>query len=240
MAESADTAAEPRARRAMVVVAHPDDAEFLCAGTVAKLCAEGWEVTYVLATSGDKGSSDPEMTSAKLATIREAEQNAAARVLGVREVVFLRHPDGFVETSVEFRGEIVELIRTHRPELVITWEAYRRGFNHRDHRAVGIATYDAVFPAARDPLYYPEHAATGLEAFKVPELLLAGSEQPDYYVDISDYFDTKLEAVYCHTSQIRPLPKEEFMEQRRRQAVEAGLQSGTPFAEGFRRVTLRV
>lgn len=224
----------------MVVVAHPDDAEMLCGGTVAKLCAEGWEVTYVLATSGDKGSRDPEMTPERLAAVREAEQTAAARVLGVRECIFLRHPDGFVENTLEFRGEIVQLLRAHRPDTVITWDGYRRGFNHQDHRTVGIVTYDAVFPAARDPLYYPDHAAAGLESHKVVELLLAGSEQPDYLVEVGDYFDTKLEAIYCHTSQIQPLAKDAFMEQRRRQALEAGRQSGTPFVEAFRRVTLRI
>jgi LmbE family N-acetylglucosaminyl deacetylase len=234
------TSEQVEARRAMVVVAHPDDAEFLCAGTVAKLCAEGWQVTYVLATSGDKGTRDPEMTRPRLAAIREAEQLAAAKVLGVRDCVFLRHPDGYVETDAELRGEIVHLLRVYRPDLVITWDGYRRGFNHRDHRAVGIATYDAVFPAARDRLYYDQDELAGLDPQRVPELLLAGTEAPDYFVDISDYLDRKIEAVYCHTSQIQPLPKAEFMEQRRRQAVETGRQTGTPLSEAFRRVTLRV
>jgi len=232
--------AATEARRAMVVVAHPDDAEFLCAGTVAKLCAEGWEVVYVLATSGDKGTRDPDMTRPRLAAVREAEQLAAAKVLGVNECVFLRHPDGYVETDTELRGEIVHLLRVYRPDLVITWDAYRRGFNHRDHRAVGIATYDAVFPAARDRLYYAHDEMAGLEPQRVPELLLAGSEAPDYFVDISDYLETKLEAVYCHTSQIQPLPKAEFIQQRRQQALDTGRQTGTPLSEAFRRIALRV
>jgi LmbE family N-acetylglucosaminyl deacetylase len=240
MTEVAASAGELQPRRAMVIVAHPDDAEFLCGGTIAKMCAEGWEVTYVVATSGDKGTSDPTLAGQRLAAIREAEQSAAARVLGVRECIYLRHPDGFLENSDALRGEIVHLLRTHRPETVITWDAYRRGFNHRDHRVVGITAYDAVFPAARDPLYYPEDQAEGLDAHKVRELLLAGSEQPDYVVEISDHFETKLEAVYCHTSQIEALPREEFMQKRRQQAVEAGRQSGMPFAEAFRRITLRV
>jgi LmbE family N-acetylglucosaminyl deacetylase len=236
----AEEPAAPATRRAMVIVAHPDDSDFSCGGTVAKLCAEGWEVTYVLATSGDKGTSDPKMTSERLAGIREAEQAAAARALGVRECIFLRHPDGFLENTDALRGEIVHLLRLHRPETVIAWDAYRRGFNHRDHRNIGIAAYDAVFPAARDLLYYPDDLADGLETHKVRELLLIGSEQPDYFVDISDYFDTKLEAVYAHTSQIQPFPKDEFTQRRREQAVQAGRESGTPFAEAFRRVTLRV
>jgi LmbE family N-acetylglucosaminyl deacetylase len=240
MAEAVTPTGAPASRRAMVIVAHPDDAEFLCGGTIAKLCAEGWEVTYVIATSGDKGTSDPAVTGERLAAIRESEQSAAARALGVRECIYLRHPDGFLENSDALRGEIVHLLRVHRPDTVITWDAYRRGFNHRDHRTVGIAAYDAVFPAARDPLYYAEDQAEGIEPHKVRELLLAGSDQPDYLVEISDYFETKLEAVYCHTSQIEALPREAFLQKRRQQAVDAGRQSGTPFAEAFRRVLLRV
>lgn len=238
MAEQATNAANEE-RRAMVVVAHPDDAEFLCAGTVAKLCAEGWTVYYVVATSGDKGTHDHTLTGEQLSAIREAEQSAAARVLGVADCIYLRHPDGFVEDSTAFRGEIVRLLRQYRPRLVITWDGYRRGFNHRDHRVVGIVTYDALFPAVRDHLYYPKDAEDGLESLKVGEILLAGSDQPDYIVDISDYFERKLEAIYCHTSQIQTLPKEEFMRTRREQALESGRRTGLPFTEAFRRVTLR-
>lgn len=226
-------------RRAMVIVAHPDDAEFLCGGTIARFCAEGWEVTYVVATSGDKGTRDPEMTGERLAAMREAEQSAAAQVLGVRDCIYLRHPDGFLGEGHDLRGEVAHLVRVCRPELVITWDGFRRGFNHRDHRAIGIATYDALYPAVRDPLYYPEDAEAGLESVKVGEILLAGSDQPDYYVDISDHFETKLEAIYCHTSQITPLPHEEFLRVRREQALENGRRSGVPFAEGFRRIVLR-
>ncbi|HTE83662.1 MAG TPA: PIG-L deacetylase family protein [Dehalococcoidia bacterium] len=232
--------AEEKRHKAMVIIAHPDDADFLYGGTVAKLCAEGCEVVYVVATSGDKGTSDPDMDGARLASIREAEQRAAAAVLGVRECVFLRHPDGFVEDGEPLRGEIVHLIRAQQPDTVITWDAYRRGFNHNDHRAVGVAAYDAVFPAARDRLYHPGDAENGLTPHKVRELLLAGSEQPDYFIDISDYFDIKLDAIYCHTSQIQPLEKEEFRRRRREQTLEAGQRAGTPFAESFRRVLLRV
>jgi LmbE family N-acetylglucosaminyl deacetylase len=236
---TSDATAQEQPKRAMLVMAHPDDAEFLCGGTIARLCAEGWDVTYVVATSGDKGTRDPQMTRAQLAAMREGEQSAAAEVLGVRACIYLRHPDGFLEESHALRGEVVHLLRVHRPNLVITWDGFRRGFNHRDHRTIGIVTYDAVFPAVRDPLYYPADAEAGLAAHRVPEMLLAGSDQPDHYVDISDHFETKLEAIYCHTSQIQTLPKEEFFTQRREQALESGRQSGIPFAEAFRRVTLR-
>ena len=230
-----------RPKRALVMVAHPDDAEFMCAGTVARLCAEGWEVYYCLATSGDKGTKDADMTPERLAGIREEEQRAACRILGVRDVIFLRYPDGFLQDTHEFRGEIVRLLRKLKPHTVITWDGFRRGFNHRDHRTVGIVTYDAVFPASRDPLYYSEQIEEeGLEWHRVGELLLAGSEDPDYFVDISDHFDTKIEALLAHTSQVaRDQPRDEWVKGMRRRSREAAESTGIAYAEVFRRVTLR-
>lgn len=233
---------EPAApKRALVMMAHPDDAEFLCAGTVAKLCAEGWIVYYCLATSGDKGTKDPEMTREKLAAMREAEQQEACRILGVKDVIFLRQPDGFVEDGFGLRGEVVRLLRQLKPDTVITWDGFRRGFNHNDHRAVGVATYDAVYPASRDPLYYPEQIEQeGLSWHRVSELLLAGSDEPDYFVDISDHFDTKIEALLAHTSQVaRDEPRDKWIEAFRKRTIEGAEQSGIAYAEAFRRVTLR-
>jgi LmbE family N-acetylglucosaminyl deacetylase len=231
---------EQRPKRALVMVAHPDDAEFLCAGTVAKLCAEGWEVWYCLATSGDKGTKDAEMTPERLAGIREAEQREACRILGVKDVIFLRYPDGFVENSFAFRGEVVRLIRELKPDTVITWDGFRRGFNHNDHKNVGIATYDAVYPASRDPLYYPEQIEQGLNWHRVSELLLGGSDEPDYFVDISDHFDTKIEALLAHTSQVaRDQPRDEWVAGFRKRVTEGAETSGIAYAEAFRRVTLR-
>ena len=229
-----------RPKRALVMVAHPDDAEFMCAGTVARLCAEGWEVYYCLATSGDKGTKDADMTPERLAGIREEEQRAACRILGVRDVIFLRHPDGFLEDTHAFRGEIVRLIRQLKPDTVITWDGFRRGFNHNDHRVVGIATYDAVYPASRDPLYYPEQIEEGLDWHRVGELLLAGTDEPDYFVDIADHFDTKIEALLAHTSQVaRDQPREEWIEAFRKRFTENAESTGIAYAEAFRRVTLR-
>ena len=195
---------------AMVIVAHPDDAEFVCGGTVAKWCAQGWTVYYVLATSGDKGTHDPELSHQELAALREQEQRDACRVLGVKEVIFLGHPDGFLRADEELRGEVVHLLRQYRPDVVLTWDGFRGGFNHSDHRAVGIAVRDAVYPAVRDHLYYPADRDDGLDAHQVNELLLAGSDDPDYVVDVSDYLETKLEAVICHRSQIGGRSPEEM------------------------------
>lgn len=195
---------------AMVIVAHPDDAEFLCGGTVAKWCAQGWTVYYVLATSGDKGTHDPELSHQELAALREQEQRDACRVLGVKEVIFLGHPDGFLRPDQELRGEVVRLLRQYRPDVVLTWDGFRGGFNHSDHRAIGMAVRDAVYPAVRDHLYYPGDKEEGLDAHQVNELLLAGSDEPDYIVDVSDYLETKLEAVVCHRSQIGGRSPEEM------------------------------
>ena len=195
---------------AMVIVAHPDDAEFICGGTVAKWCDQGWTVYYVLVTSGDKGTHDPELSTQELAAIREQEQREACRVLGVKDVFFLSHPDGFVQADHELRGQIVRLLRRYRPDVVITWDGFRPGFNHSDHRAVGIAVRDAVFPAVRDHLYYAQDQEDGLDAHRVNELLLFGSDDTDYRVDVSAYTETKMKAVICHRSQLGGRTPEEM------------------------------
>ncbi len=224
-------------KTALVVFAHPDDADFSCAGTVAKWASEGCEVYYALTTSGDKGSHDPEMTSDRIAEIREGEQRAAANVLGVKECVFLRHEDGFVEDTVELRAEIVKLIRRFKPETVITWDPYRRSHNHRDHRITGQVTIDAVYPLSRSHLYFPEHLEEGLEPFGCNEMLLIGSDQANYKVDISAFLEQKMEAAWCHTSQMRGRPREEFEKQWRDRARQ--MSGGRGMAESFRRVSFR-
>jgi LmbE family N-acetylglucosaminyl deacetylase len=227
--------------KAMVVFAHPDDAEFMCAGTVAKWCAEGWEVIYVSVTSGQRGSREPGMTGQRLAAIREREQRAACRSLGVRHCVFLGFQDGYVEQTPELRGEIVRQIRTYCPDIVITWDGfYRRAFNHRDHRNVGIVTYDAVYPCASDPLYYPEQIEEGLTLHRPAEIWLAGSDEPDHHIDITDFVSRKLDAAMCHVSQMRGRTREQ-VEQRWRERMHhryEGLTEGS-FYESFTRVLLR-
>jgi len=186
----------------MVVTPHPDDAEYGVAGTVARWTGEGKNVIYVVCTNGDKGTSDANVKPDKLARIRGREQMAAARLLGVREVTFLRHPDQSLEDTPGFRKEIVRLIRIYRPETVVTADPYRRYIWHRDHRITGQVTLDAVFPYARDSLAYPDLLQEGLEPHKVREVLLWASEEPNYRCDITDTFDIKLAALRCHKSQV--------------------------------------
>src|SRR4051794_18287602 len=228
-------------QRAMVVFAHPDDAEFMCAGTIAKWCAEGWEVVYVSATSGQRGSKDEGMTVQRLAAIREREQRDAGRVLGLKDCVFLGFQDGYVEQTAELRGQIVRQIRRFQPEIVITWDSFhRREFNHRDHRNVGVITYDAVFPCSSDPMYYPEITGEGLTLHRPAEIWLAGSDEPDYDVDITEHFSRKIDAAMCHVSQMRGRTRDD-VERRWRERMQTryeGAVDGAAF-ESFKRIKLR-
>ncbi len=222
--------------RAMVIMAHPDDAEFLCAGTIAKWCAEGWDVSYVVVTGGDKGTHDDAMHPEKLAAIREEEQRAACRVLGVKECILLGYPDGFTSESQELRGQITRLLRLHKPDVVITWDGFRGAFNHRDHRNVGVATMDAIYPIVRDRLFYQHHEEEGLGSHQVNEVLLAGAAEPDYAVDITEYWEKKVDAILCHTSQVGGRTREDFVRER---AERDKREPGKPVEERFRRWSIR-
>jgi len=229
--------AEPAAT-VMVVIPHPDDAEISCGGTVAKWTAEGRRVIYVLCTSGDKGSDDPEMTPERLATIREREQQEAARILGVEQVIFLRHPDGGLKDTPDFRGELVRLIREHRPGVVMTADPHRKYLWHRDHRITSTVTLDAIFPYARDRLYYPELMAEGLLPHKVKEVYLWGSEEPNVFIDIGATFDLKMAALSCHVSQVGPYLGKGFEGYIRERAAKAGESQGLSLAEAFHRIEI--
>ena len=203
---------DPTPERVLGIFAHPDDPEFFAGATFAKLAAAGSEVSFVVATSGDKGSSDPEMTSERLATIREAEETAAAAALGVPQICFLRFPDGALQPGLDLRERLTRVIRKVRPELVITCDPmvfYRDGgsLNHPDHRAIGTATLDAIYPTARDRLNFPDHEKEGLGPHKVRHLYVAGSPNPNFRIDVSDYIDTQINSLSEHRSQISDLDR---------------------------------
>ena len=221
--------------QAMVITPHPDDAEFGVAGTVARWVAEGKNVIYVVCTSGDKGTSDPNLTPDELVKIREQEQLAATRILGVDEVIFLRYPDQALEDTPEFRKDLVRLIRMYRPETVVTADPYRRYIWHRDHRITGQVTLDAIFPYARDRLTYPDLLEEGLEPHKVREVLLWGTEDPNYCSDITDTFDIKVAALRCHRSQIRDNLSQVMEEMMRQRAKEVAKGEDFELAEAFHR-----
>jgi LmbE family N-acetylglucosaminyl deacetylase len=224
----------------LVITPHPDDAEFGASGTVAKLTQQGQSVIYVVVTNGDKGTDDISVLPQNLAKIREVEQLAAAEILGVEEVIFLRHPDQTLEDTPEFRKEIVRHIRTLRPELVITADPYRRYVWHRDHRIVGRVVLDAVFPYARDVWAYPDLIKQGLHPHKVREVWLWAPEDQDinFRSDITETFDQKIKALRCHKSQIKEPFKSEMEKWLCRRAEDMAEGETFKLAEGFHRVEI--
>ncbi|MDO9443949.1 MAG: PIG-L deacetylase family protein [Dehalococcoidia bacterium] len=224
-------------RRAMVVAAHPDDADFGAAGTATLLARSGWEVRYVVVTDGSKGSDDPAFTPETLVATRVEEQRAAAAILGVQSVRFLGFTDGELVYSRSLLGAITREIRefrpyavyTHDPEPVIIKNAF---VNHNDHRFSGLATVDAVYPTARDRMNFPEHLAEGLETHKVRELYLWGANEPTFDVDISDVVDTKIDALLAHTSQFKQ--EREVM----KQMLDYWREPDGRYLEQFRRVVM--
>jgi LmbE family N-acetylglucosaminyl deacetylase len=226
-------------RIGMVIMAHPDDAEWSCSGTVAKWCAEGWDVIYVLCTDGSKGSSDPDMTSEKLIKIREKEQRDAGKVLGLQDVVFLGYPDAYLEPTLELRKDIAREIRRYKPDVVIVGSPGRdieRGnyVSHPDHLAAGEAALSAIFPTARDRLTFPELIDEGFEPHKVREVWVAGGgDNADNYVDVEAYMDTAVKALKAHVSQVDQENAGEWFRQGR---IRTGAKIGMAFAEGFKRI----
>jgi LmbE family N-acetylglucosaminyl deacetylase len=231
----------PTPERVLVVAAHPDDAEFGAAGTVARWVAEGAEVRYLVVTRGDKGSDDPSADPGALGALREREQRAAAAEIGVAGVDFLDEPDGQVEPTLQLRERITYAIRAFQPEVVMGHDptvlfVNNEWVNHPDHRAVGTVTVDAVFPTARDPLNFREHLVEGLQPWKVAELYLWSTNEANQIVDITSTLDRKIAALAHHESQFH-----EFAETARwlsRRSEELGERAGYGAAEGFRRVML--
>lgn len=186
----------------MWIIAHPDDAEFSSAGTITRFVGEGRNITIIQVTSGNRGTQDRNLTAEALAEIREREEREAARRMGVDDVVFLRQPDGYIIPDIALREKIVRQIRLHKPDVIITHDPFRPYAMHPDHRGVGQAAHDAVYPTARDHLYFPDHLAEGIEPHKTAEIWYFGSEAPDIFIDITDTFETKIEALKAHESQV--------------------------------------
>jgi LmbE family N-acetylglucosaminyl deacetylase len=227
--------------RALFIYAHPDDIEFGVAGTAAKWAANGCEVTYVLVTDGNIGSHDESLTADQLTAIRHAEQRAAADVVGVQNVVFMGEHDGLTEPTLELRQKIVKLIRQYRPNVVVSGDprttfASDYYINHPDHRAVAIAVLDAVFPASEMRLLYPEFEAEGIHAHKINYLYISFTDDANLYIDITDHFDTKIEALLKHQpSQFDKWDPRPMLEQ---WSGEAGKVIGVKYAETFRKFVL--
>lgn len=223
--------------QALVIVAHPDDTEYICGGTVASMIARGDEVTYVVVTSGELGLPLDERDS----SLREREQLDAAGVLGVRSVEFLRHPDGEVSNTVALRSQLVRAIRQVRPDLVIThspvYNLASVRYSHADHLAVGQAAFASVFPESRNGRYHSAFFANGSQPWTVTEMWLCGVEESNHSVEISEYFNKKIEAAEMHKSQKRHFPDFVgfFSEWGEEVAQRHGMPSGT-LAEEFHRI----
>jgi LmbE family N-acetylglucosaminyl deacetylase len=222
--------------RALAVYAHPDDPEVSCGGTLAHWARAGADVRLVVVNAGDKGSPDAATDPADLTERRAREVDAAAGVLGLAGVERMGLPDGEVTNDLALRARLVELIRTHRPDIVVCPDPTAVFFgdsyvNHRDHREVGWAVVDAVAPAAASPLYFPE---TG-PPHQVACLLLSGTFEPDVWVDISDSLELKVAAVQCHESRVGGDPAL-VAELLRTRTAESGAQVGVSHAESFRRL----
>lgn len=229
---------------AMVVFAHPDDAEIGSGGVVARWVAAGCEVTYVLCTNGSAGTADRSLTPELLVDRRALEQRAAADFMGVKNLVMLGYPDGGLEDTREFLGDIVRAMRQYRPHTVFVHDPYRmRGFQHRDHRKAGIVTTDAVYPYARDHLHFAEQITRdGLEPHKVRELWYWGADDPEIIVDITESVDQQIAALTRHETQMPGfnVAPGETMGHRLKQGA-ADLARGYGFEHGavFRRLVAR-
>lgn len=226
-------------RRILVIVAHPDDAEFGCAGSVARWVEEGREVFYCLVTNGNRGSDDAHMTPERLAVIREEEQRAAARTLGVKDLSFLGYPDGELEDTREARRDVIREIRRYRPDRVVCQNPFptlNPYSGHRDHRNAGRLALDAVYPYARDRMHFPELLAEGFQPHKVRQVYLMGHGEPDTVVDVTLSMDRKLAALRCHASQLKDFAGVEGLVRQR--AADLAKPHGYTYAEAFRVIDL--
>ena len=220
--------------RVMVIAAHPDDPEFGCAGTVVKWAQAGRQIIYVLLTSGDKGSHDADIRPGRLAALREGEQRAAAADLGVRQAIFLRHPDGILENTLELRRQLAALIREHKPHIVLTIDPWRHYQLHPDHRAAGQAALDAIY-SAREWYIFPEQLVEGIDPWRVSEVYLFWTENADYWEDIACCIDARISALARHASQVG-VDTAKLAERIRERAREAGQQAGYEAAEAFKQI----
>jgi LmbE family N-acetylglucosaminyl deacetylase len=228
--------------RALAVYAHPDDPEISAGGTLARWADAGAEVWVLITTRGEKGTSDPDADLDALARVRVEETAAASAKLGFAGHLHLEYGDGEIADNRDLVGSIVRCVREVRPDVVVcpdpTAVFFGDGyFNHRDHRVTGWATLDAAAPAAGNPHYFPEHRAEGLDVHHVGAVYLTGTLEPNCWVDITDTLERKIDALFCHASQLTETG-EWFREFLRGSAEEAGLAAGVPYAEGFRRITL--
>ena len=229
----------------MSIVAHPDDVEFGCGATMAKLSSEGHKLYFVICTAGNRGSRHHKRGVDELVEMRKEEQRNAAKILGADDVIFLNYPDGELTPDIKFKEDLVKLIRRYKPDMIFTHDPswiYRTGtdygfVNHNDHRSCGIAVLDASYPLARDLTSFPEHQEEGLEPHKVKEIYMFNFDKPNHFVDVTKFLDLKIESIRAHTSQIDdPAWVKTWVTER---AQRLGRRAKVKYAEGFTKLTLR-
>jgi LmbE family N-acetylglucosaminyl deacetylase len=219
----------------LVVEAHPDDIEWYAGGTIAQLVHEGAEITYVICTEGEKGSYDPHTNPIALAAKRKQEQQAASDWLQVKRVVYLGYADGTLENSPELRRQLATLYRQYQPELLLTFDLWKRYELHPDHLATGQAAVAARL-AARMPLFHPHTRAQGWHTWTIPELWLFNPEVPNHYVDVSETFTLKLQALRLHESQ--NVWGDDSVQYLTELARSCGAKIGCALAEEFHRIVI--
>lgn len=229
-------------QKILVVLAHPDDPEFFCGATIARWTRAGHRVVYWLLTCGDKGAPDFETDPGELCSDRRVEQASAAAILGVHDVHFLEYPDGYLLADLELRKQITRIIRLERPDVLVTCDPKTlyvgdSRINHPDHRAAGQVVLDAVFPAAGNPLYFPDLITEeGLQPHTPREVWISLTLEPNFHHDVTDLWETKLLALYEHRSQIGD--REVFTERMRKRHTPDSTPDNPRYEEVFRRIIL--
>jgi LmbE family N-acetylglucosaminyl deacetylase len=226
-------------QRILVILAHPDDPEFFCGGTLALWALAGHEITYQILTCGDKGfnpSSQPELTPEKLCGIRRAEQSRAAAIIGAKAVHIMDRPDGHLVPDMDLRREVVRIIREHAPDVLLTCDPQNLfalyGINHPDHRACGQVVLDAVFPAAGNAAYFPELADRGVQPHMPREVWCALTNQPNVTIDVTSTWDVKRNAILEHRSQVADVDK--LLARLKSRRTEDSTDEAPRFEEKFR------
>lgn len=226
-------------QKILVILAHPDDPEFFCGATLAKWAREGHHVTYLLLTCGDKGfnpTTDPEMTPDRLCAIRHEEQYAAAKVIGADSVHIMDHPDGYLVPDLDLRRKVVREIRRHKPDILVTCDPQNLfatyGINHPDHRAAGQVVLDAVFPAAGNPVYFPELLDEGFQPHMPREVWCSLTMQPNITMDVTETWEVKLQAILQHKTQVQDVEK--LIERFKSRLAEDSTEENPRYEEKFR------
>jgi LmbE family N-acetylglucosaminyl deacetylase len=229
-------------QRILVILAHPDDPEFFCGATLAGWASSGHCIVYWLLTCGDKGASNPDVDPSELCGDRRQEQRNAAYALGVDQVNFLEHPDGYLVPDLALRKEVTRIIRLERPDILVTCDPKTlyvgdNRINHPDHRAAGQVVLDAVFPAAGNPLFFPELLKEeGLQPHTPKEIWISGTLEPNVRADVTELWSTKLQALFEHRSQIGEL--EAFKQRMLNRRIPDSTPENPRYEEVFRRIIL--